>query len=180
MNNRSVRLAWSLLAMGVVAWLGVGIAVFALGTMRAARVEQEATMKTMTALQLQQLRTQTLARATEDDRARLESIASQDAAHMIHIIEAAGTDAGVVTHVGQAMSGAVSNSAVLHPASLIVEAEGPFPNVVRAAQLLGSLPVPSVVDSIELNRLDMLTASKVPTWRLAVTVRFLTSSIIPL
>jgi hypothetical protein len=114
------------------------------------------------------LKLRALARETQEQRAALTALSSSDVVRMLDALDQLGADAGVDLKIGQAQ--VVPAADPLRGVAFIVNAEGSFSAVLKAASLATSLPMPSRVDQLQFERLPGTSG-----WRLGARVRFITS-----
>ncbi len=122
------------------------------------------------------IRVRTLARETKDLRTDLETNANREAISIVESIEAIEKDAGVDITIGEVLSEPTKTAASptvpsLRTIGIAVEAMGSFREVMHAAALIHSLPVPSVVKSMQFERLSGDGISAGNEWRLVTELR---------
>ncbi len=127
------------------------------------------------------LRLHTLARDTKDVRVELESLANKDAISIVEAIEAIGDDANVSIEIGQVLSEPPALAAspavpALRNVGVAVEVLGSFRAVMHAAALMYSLPIPSVVEGMQLEKLPVEERTAGKEWRLIMQVQVFTTA----
>ncbi|MBI4093482.1 hypothetical protein HY417_00815 [Candidatus Kaiserbacteria bacterium] len=136
-------------------------------------------MEQQTAEQATTLRFHALARETKDDRSHLDALSSFDLAEILDAIEALARDAGLPVEITQAPSITSSESSPIRTASFSIEAQGTFAEVARVVALLETMPIPSSLDEVRLERVAGEASTARRAWRAITTVRFLTTADIP-
>ncbi len=120
------------------------------------------------------LNLRSLARQTEGGRASLEAIASADVVDILDTVEALSRDVGIAIEVRQALSGAVDEASSVRTATFVVETKGSFSQVVHAAALLESLPLPSSLEELYFELTP--AASGKSTWYMVARMNFYTTT----
>ena len=175
----SAYLSWPAFLAAVLIWLSVGLFAWTIRAEKEIRASKDFDTEFIATTQDASLRLRALARDTREERALLDQIAGADITRIVDTIEMVGRDAGVSLEIGQAFSapsGDTPNPA--NTVSFFVAAEGTFSAVMRTAELLGSLPMPSLIEAMQFERVALPPASGrgVAAWQLGVRVRFLTTS----
>lgn len=178
-KKHSAYFPWLVLSAAVLVWLSVGIFAWTIHAEKQARMSKDFDTEYVSAAEDASLRLRALARDTREERALLDRITGADITRIVDTIEMVGRDAKVALEIGQALSAPSGDTP--RPAtavSFFVSAEGTFPAVMRAAQLLGSLPVPSFIEEMQFERAAATGTSGrgAATWRLGVRVRLLTTA----
>jgi len=140
--------------------------------------------ETATERQSASLRLRSLVRETKSARDRLNSLTGSEVLGIANIIEGVGKSTGMaVTIIGATQSPPSQKSKVpapiLHPIVFIVEAEGSFASIMHTAQLLENLPIPSSLQSLELNYTQNYSDSvktKKQAWRLSARIQVMTTA----
>jgi|GEM_PF-2946911 len=125
------------------------------------------------------LKIRTLARETSDERVALEQIADRDIVEVLDIVESVARDAKIPIKVGETLTaGASDASTPLRSASLVVEAQGTFAQVIHAIGFLESLPLPSMLTELHLEEVptNENVKSKNPQWRIIARLNILTTA----
>lgn len=168
--------AWSSFALALFAWGGVALFAWMVSASLDESMSRSLQREQEFAAQSSMLRMHALARDTREAREQLAALVELDVVRMIAAIEAVGPDSGTRVEIGQALSSAANEEAPLSTIGLIVQAEGTYAAVVRAAAMLYSLPIPAAVDSLQF---ELLPGGKGDAWRLAVRLRLFTSVDLP-
>jgi len=167
---RMKLLAWGTLTLALALWGGFAFLVWTLYGERAAYALAQTTVEE------ESLRGQSTARLlaavhdTEAERAALESLLNISILKAVEIIESTGKQAGAEVSIGEAtpLSGASAPEA-LTTVSIVANASGSFSSLVRALGLFETLPVPSTLESFEMEKIDT-------SWRATVRIKVLLSS----
>lgn len=171
--------SWLALLAAITLWAGVGYFAWMI---TAAAEEHSSKIASMEQEELESataLRLHALARDTKDERAKLEQISGADILEILDTIEALARDTGVPIQTG-APSISSNEASPVRVASFIVEAQGTFTQVAQAVALLESLPVPSALDELQLERTPDREGSKpARNWRVVTQVRIFTTADIP-
>jgi len=178
-KKHSAYFSWSVLSAAVLVWLSVGIFAWTIHAEKQARTSNDFDTAYVSAAEDASLRLRALARDTREERALLDGITGADITRIVDTIEIVGRDAKVALEIGQALSAPSGDTPrPANTVSFFVSAEGTFPAVMRAARLLGSLPIPSFIEEMQFERVMATGPSgrATPTWRLGVRVRFLTTA----
>lgn len=168
--------------LGLVAWGGVW---YLYGSILAAADAHAATQlnaESQAARDAMQARTRALALDTMDARAALLESAHADIISSAKLIESVGPLARATVKV----SGAAAESGVvqsvgagrqIHAVGFSVEVTGSFANVLKAAQMLETLPLPATIEQFDLSRVPPDASGTAPAqWRLNERIRLFTGS----
>jgi hypothetical protein len=167
-------LSYSLFALAILLWVGVGYFTYAISSAEALHASRELNLEAETLKQETTLRLHSLARETKEERQKLEDIAGPGIIAILDAVEAAGKDAGVNITFGRALGGETEGASTVRSAALAIEAQGSFAQVVRIAALLESLPVPSRVKEVRFEKLEGAPAEA--PWRAVAEVQFITTA----
>ena len=167
----SPYLAWILLALALLSWLGVGYFLSALSSLESVSALQATGIGQDIGDQDATLRLHTLVRETKSEREALEEVANASLIEILDSVERAARDAGIPIEITQALSAPSSSSqSVVHSAVLVASAEGSFSEVVHILALLESLPTPSSVNEVNFEQISDVV------WRVVVRIQFLTTA----
>ncbi|MBI2612949.1 hypothetical protein HYW59_04055 [Candidatus Kaiserbacteria bacterium] len=126
------------------------------------------------------LRLHALARETKDARTRLEQLSDSDLVEILDTIESLARDTGIPIGIGQAPSISSTEASPIRVASFIIEAQGTFSQVAQVVALLESLPTPSSLDELQLERQGSVEGGKsAKSWHMVTQMRFFTTADIP-
>lgn len=171
----------SWLAFAVALALCAGVGYFA-WMITAAAEEHSSKIASMEQEELESaaaLRLHALARDTKDARTKLEQLSDADILEILDTIEALARDTGVPIQIG-APSISSNEASPVRTASFIIEAQGTFTQVAHVVALLESLPIPSALDELQLERLPSSEGSKpARSWHIVTQVRIFTTADIP-
>ncbi len=124
-------------------------------------------------------RLKSLAADTQADRDRLHALTHANIVSIVNTIEAASREIGVNAQVNNALpvgqSEILPGGVPLETIVFVVEAQGTFAQLMRAAALFEHLSLPSSVEQLELER-SVNAATGAASWRLMARIRVLTTS----
>ena len=168
-----------MLAVTALAWAGVVIFAWLILGMHDQRKQEQGSREQEVAQQTTAARTRALAQETAADRAALDAFTKVEVLSAVNLIESAGLPFGVHLHVRDAQPG--SSAVKLPEGSLstvgfIIEADGSFSALMRAAQILESLPIPTSIEQLDLGGVLGKKEATNDSWHLNARVRFFTSS----
>ncbi len=177
-KKHSAYFSWLALIAAILVWLFVGLFAWTIHAEKTARMSRDSDSEYISATQDASLRLRALARDTRAERALLDQLAETDVAQIVDTIESVGRDAGVVLEIGQALSAPSGDTpSPAKTVSLFVSAEGTFSTVMRAARLLASLPIPSLIQEIQFEHVASGGGGAAKSgWRLGVRILFLTTA----
>jgi len=119
-------------------------------------------------------RLRALGTETKSEREQLELFAKADVISIVRAIEDTGKTVGVAVEVSDAKpegeGSELPGGARLVPVSFVVQARGGFQSLVHAAELLGSLALPSAISQLEYEK------EKDGTWLMTARIRVLTTA----
>ncbi len=129
-------------------------------------------------------RLHSLVRDTEGEREILEDLARTDVLVAVEAIEAAGKAAGASVTVRGAtaasLNGASKSKTIkdLRAVEILVDAEGKFQSLIKAASLFEALPFLSSVDRLQFEESPPLLSGKksADAWRMMARIRVITTS----
>ncbi|KKW19286.1 MAG: hypothetical protein UY63_C0017G0063 [Parcubacteria group bacterium GW2011_GWA2_51_10] len=178
--------SWIAVSCAVGALAAVVLFAFYTRVQHAARSEALERAQAETVTEESSMVFQALARDTKDLRKQLDDMTRVDVLDAAGLIESVGDAAGVAIKINAAslepVDGEESEDAELRAVSFLVEAEGSFAALMRTAELFETLPLPSSVQNLELERALSLNESAgktVALWRLTARISVFTSSEIP-
>jgi hypothetical protein len=167
--------AYILLALALVAWGAVALFALQIGNSEndhaaAAAASQQNSDQAAAAQQIR-----ALAADTAVQRAQLSDLVSVDVVSVANLIAAAGKAAHVDLTLGQAAPETVPDGSPVGAVGFVVDGQGTFSSLMRASQLLETLPVPSSVERLDLSEVPG-DATTPTSWHLDLELRVLTSS----
>ncbi|RJR12905.1 hypothetical protein C4585_03020 [Candidatus Parcubacteria bacterium] len=172
--NSNTYSAWIVLGSAVCAWVAVGFFAWSIENTVASRMEGTTEAQQQEIERISTARLHAVARETVEERAALQTAANLDVISIVEAIEAVGDVARVEIEIGQALADtAETSNGVTRSVNTIIEGEGAFANLLHAASLLYSLPIPSEVKELQLERVPA-NEGKIG-WRLIVHMRVLTT-----
>lgn len=181
MTNRTALLSYATLGLAIALWGGVWyISTMLLREADAQASETQIVLTKANQAALNQ-RVQSLAASTQDERAQLSALLSQDIVTTIDTIESVGMltgTGGKVKSVEDAGQQPISDGDPIRAVTFQVEGTGTFAQVMAAAELYEKLPLLSTLDSVAFTKAE--TRGKVQFWNMNARVRVLTTQQISL
>lgn len=169
-------LAWTALLVAAVLSIGVGYFAWTISAKKAARATSVLESAEESVKQAALIKLHALVRDTRDERARLESIARTDINTVLDTIETVGRDTNTKIEIGQAASGAAPTlEAPLQATTFTISANGSFAKLSQVVALLEVLPIPSLIEEMQLERIESADP-KAPPWRLVMRIRIFTTT----
>lgn len=159
-------IAWVVLLLGLAAWMGFVGMLWLLNGERsayAAALSERGDRKVRGDVQS---KLRVVVRDTAQERAALESAVRIPIVTAVEIIEAAGKMAGVRSLSILEASPQAASTKDISTVSVLVQAEGTFPSLVRAVALFETLPLATTVERIQFERFKDM-------WRISVQLRVL-------
>ena len=176
--NRLSLIAWSTLALALLAWTGVGFFAWTISGAKSERLARLVVTHQSSNDAANAVRIHGLAEDTAQARAALGTLLTTDVVSVANAIESAGKGIGVDTKVSSVLpEGAPTQSPGGPPVQavgFVVSADGKFSALMHTVALFETLPVPS-----QITRLDI---SKTPgeasdAWHLDLYIKVLTTTI---
>ena len=173
--------SWVMLLAAIVLWAAVGYFAWMIYTQEFFREVQMADQEQESRRSAAAVRLHAFVRETNEERIRLDDAARVEIVEMLESIEGVGRDANVPIKIGQAVSTPSPDPrSNVRSFGFIVEAEGSFAKVVRAAALFESLPKPSFVDELQFEMLPLSASGSKKSagnvWHLVVRIRFISTA----
>ncbi len=184
MNRNTMTLvSWISVAAAVCAWAGVIFFVIYVLHLKADRVAYLGSVDQSTAKQSAAARTHVFARDTTEERASLEKSTNVDVLSVVNLIESVGVAAGVKVQVSDVQNESTipgkNGAPAFNAIGLGIQAQGSFSSLMRVAEMLESLPLPSSIEQLDIGRAqlgaDPASDGTVP-WQLNVRVKLLTTA----
>lgn len=166
------------LAFALSSWGAVGYFAWTI-TADENKREADAGEAQLTAVRYAQaIRTRALVADAAPDAAKLKDILNVDVVSASYLIEEAGRAAGVKTRLSDAQpEGEVGTDILpLRAVGFVVTADGKFPDLLRAVRLFETLPIPSSVTRLDIERTPKSAGNTGGLWHLNVYIRVLTTS----
>ena len=181
MSRNLNYIAGIVLLLTVLAWIGVGALVFFISSKQSDRVAQASSVQSVSNQNSQATYLHTLVADSKDARDQLSALFNVDPSALANTINATGKSAGVHLQITSALSDsalAVPTAGSVQSFSFIATAQGSFQDVMYAATLLETLPVPSSVRQIEFTHTVATpgSASNAGPWQMSAQVKILTVS----
>ncbi len=162
MSRTPVALALALLA--VCAWVGFGFLLTMLHKERAAYAETALSSEEVQMREESAARLRATIQSTESERAQLESVIGVSIIQIAETIEAVGKQAGASSvTIGEATPISVP-APNIGGVAVVLNAQGSFVSLMRFVTLLEVLPIPSLLDQVEIAKVDK-------DWRLVARLR---------
>lgn len=179
MKKNIHALALSLLLLAVAAWGGVWYA----GSYILNEAGRRASSASVADQQVDKVafaqRVKALATDTKSDRDTLDALMSNDVVSIVNVIESVGKNAGVSTHVNDALplgdAQALPDGSSVRSVAFVVESQGSYASLVRLLDAFEHLNLPSSVEQVELQHMPT-EKGKISLWRLSTRIRVLTTS----
>lgn len=172
-----VYLAFGVLAISFLAWGSVWLLTYDISGRIAAHTATLAAQETQGVRDSANLKMHSLARDTLAERIALSGLVNTDVVGIAAQIQAAGKSAGTATVIGAATPVAIGdNSAGVHAIEFIVQSNGTFAQVMKAARLFSTLPLPSSLQDLDLEQTPAEGAQKTGPWQLSARIRVYTSA----
>jgi hypothetical protein len=173
--------AWIAVGVAIIAWALVGFFAWMVAEQSSTRASDQSSANAQAVQQAESAEIESLAGDTKDERMQLQSLANVDVVTIVDAIDQVGTDANVQISIGQAVPDQSSDSDTssggtppLHAVSFVVQGEGTFANLFKAITLFQSLPVPSTLEEVDLER--SAGGPSVPPWQLMAHIQAYTSA----
>src|SRR5437764_591140 len=152
MNGITIR-AFVALACACLAWVGVYFFAQVIAHDQTTRAQLVAKSQENSLRQAGLARVQSLLTDTANERQALAEIFPQDAFSVAGLVTEAGKASNVALKVSNANpEGDAGNG--LSTVGLTVQAQGTFESLMHALKILEALPVPSMVQHFDINRVD--------------------------
>ena len=176
----TVYASWFALFLALLLWVGVGYFSRAISVEESERALRKADVENASAAQTTALKLHALARETKPMREKLSDITRADAIEILHEIEGVARDSGIPIGIRQALTTSAPDSASsLRSAAFVVETEGTFSEVIHAVALLDTLPAPSLINQLQLEKVSATAEAARKSgsrWRAVVHMNFLTTA----
>ncbi|HTR18479.1 MAG TPA: hypothetical protein VMH91_00665 [Candidatus Paceibacterota bacterium] len=143
----------------------------------AARAEALSSSSIQNAQQVNAIELHAIVVDTASDRATLDGFVGTDVVGIANAIQSAGQAAGTKTTIGSATAATHQNpTSGVSQLEFVVQSTGTFAQVWRAAQLFGSLPLPSNVEELDFEQLPSSGPGQGSSWQLTARISVLTSA----
>lgn len=173
-NATSVAIfAWGSSLAALIAWVFVFWVAWHVWVAEDVLVLKASDVEQATAREISLARLHTLVRETKEERALLRRHLSVDVLHAVSVIEMVGVASGVDLEVDEASTeGGVDERTATRLVSLVIRANDTFARLVHTVALLETLPVPSELLYLELEK----AKNAADVWTLLVRARIVVSS----
>ena len=176
--SRISYIAWTTVALALSAWAGVGFFAWTILNQESdragsVRATQESSEKGAAAM-----RTHSLAQETAYERTQLATLFNVDVVSAATLIESVGKASGVEVRLGGAQPESApptTSGPDVQAVGFVVEANGKFAALMRAAQLFETLPIPSVLTRVDIEQ-GPSTDGASGVWHMSAYIRVLTTS----
>ena len=177
MLNRTSTAIFSVI-LALTAWGLVGYFAWTIAEDEGKRVADGREAQLAAIQNAQAVRTHALALDAAQDGAKLRSLLDLDVVSVSNMIEEAGRAAGVKVKLGNAQPerGAASDGPAIRALGFIVTGEGRFQDLLHAARLFETLPIPSSVTRLDIERSPSSSGGAPSLWHMNVYIRVLTTS----
>ncbi|HUO50437.1 MAG TPA: hypothetical protein VMU25_02645 [Candidatus Paceibacterota bacterium] len=172
-----VYVAFSVLAMSFLAWGSVFLLVYDIGGRIAVHASKMAAQEAASAQDATNLKMHSLVSDTLAQRTALSDLVSTDVVGIAAQIQNAGKAADTTTTIGAATPVPIQgNTAGIHAIEFLVQSNGTFPQIMKAAQLFETLPLPSSVQELDYEQIPPSGTQKVGSWQLSARIRVYTTA----
>jgi Tfp pilus assembly protein PilO len=130
---------------------------------------QLASQKQIAATQLHML-----AQNTQSERDDLANLLNVDIVSVVNTIDNAGKAAGVSLKLGDAVPESTPPQSPIRAVDFVVQAQGSFANIMRAVRLFETLPVPSLIEALDIQQVPD-SGKGGTTWQMNASIRVLTT-----
>ncbi|MBI5457573.1 hypothetical protein HY971_02510 [Candidatus Kaiserbacteria bacterium] len=170
--------AFLILAIALVAWGLVGLFAWTINVDESERLALAGNEQKAVVTNAVSIRMHALAQETAKDGAILKELLNTDIVSAANMIEGVGKTAGVTVKLGDAIPENVpaSDGANIKAVGFVVAADGKFPALMHAARLFETLPIPSRVTRLDIERTPQSSGKASGLWHMNVYVRILTTS----
>ena len=170
-----------MLLVAIALWAGVGYFVHIVLGERDAYAVRIGAIDHAAQMQASSARMHALVQDSVKERERIEKLASVPLLAAVDAIEAVGKATGGKLQIsGASPAGIVQGEKglVLHVVTFSVQSDGSFSSLMRTLELLESMPLPIVLDGIDIARPPLGTAAgdNAKDWHLNARIRLLTSA----
>ncbi|HVM73332.1 MAG TPA: hypothetical protein VMU13_00425 [Candidatus Paceibacterota bacterium] len=181
MQRHLVTLSWIYCILAILAWSGVGLFVTTIQTLGNDRLSQ-AQLNAQQSLQSAHVVNQhDMLMSAASETGQLDTLGVIDPASFAHMITTAASTTGVNITIENASQGSVTvvdSHTSVQSFTFSVATQGSFALVMKAAQLLESLPAPSSISQLEFTHVPAISGSpsSVASWQMTAQVLFLSVS----
>jgi len=173
-SSSLVLVSFIALLLAIAAWVGVWFLFSDVSARLDARAETLSSANVQSAQEGNAIELQALSTDTAVQRAALDTSVDTDVVGIANQIDAAGQAAGVQTTIGSASPvGSPDATSGVNELEFVVQANGSFSQVWRAAQLFQTLPLPSGVSELDF---EEVPNSQGGSWQLTAHIEVLTSA----
>jgi len=181
MNDRLTYVQWLALALSLLAWAGTIYFASTLSQGESDRAASVANAQQSSTEQDSAVRTHALVQDSAAQRTQLGALLDTDVVSIANMIEAAGKAAGVTVTLGDAVPETAPPSTPGGPSvqavGFVIDGQGTFAELMRAAQLFETLPIPSSVERLDIQKVPSAAgASSANSWHMNISIRVLTTS----
>ena len=171
-------LSYLLFALAVVACGASAFLAWDFSGRLADRAALESSASTAASQQESAVRTHAIAQDTAGARATLDQLMQTDLLSIAGEIKSAGSAAGAQTTIGSVSSLPLTTKAPanLNEVEFIVQSQGSFAQVLQAARLFETLPLPSGVEELDFEHLPSAGSSAHSVWQLTARIQVLTDA----
>lgn len=162
----------------LIAWGLVGYFAWTINVDESKRLADAREAQMATIANAHAVRTHALALDTAKEREQLKTLLGVDVVSAAYMIEGVGRASGVAVKLGDALPEGAQASEGFAPKTVgfVVRADGKFSALMRAARLFETLPIPSSVTRVDIERAPRSSGDKSNLWHMNVYIRILTTS----
>lgn len=164
--------------LALIAWGLVGYFAWTINADESNRLADAREAQMATIANAHAVRTHALALDTAGESEQLKTLLGVDVVSAAYMIEGVGRISGVTVRLGDALPEGASSSDGLAPKTVgfIATADGKFTALLRAARLFETLPIPSNVTRVDIERAPRSSGDTSSLWHMNVYIRVLTTS----
>jgi hypothetical protein len=174
-----IIVAWFALALAIFAWAGVAFFAYQIGVLESARAAGMQSSQQQSEQSAQASYLHGLVAGSAAARTQLDALVNIDPVSLANMVDSAGSSHGVGLAISNASAENVSSAGgrtTTQSFSFIVTSKGNFASVMYAAALLGTLPVPSSVQEINLVQAPAASGAAGGAWQMSAQVQVLSAS----
>ncbi len=167
-----------ILTIAFIAWGLVGLFAWTINVDEGERLAHAGNEQRAVVTNAASIRMRALAQETAKDGAILKELLNADIVSAVYMIEGVGKTAGVAVKLGDAIpeNTPAPDGENLKAVGFIVAADGKFPALMHAARLFETLPIPSRVTRLDIERTPQPSGKASGLWHMNVYIRILTTS----
>ncbi|MDO8576285.1 MAG: hypothetical protein Q7R90_03150 [bacterium] len=166
------------LGLALLAWGIVGYFAWTINTDENKRAEDARNAQLTAVKNAQAVRTHALVADAAPDSAKLKELLNVDVVSASYMIESVGRAAGVKMRLSDAQPEGETGTDILlqRAVGFVVTADGKFTELLHAVRLFESLPIPSSVTRLDIERAPKSPGTPASLWHLNVHIRVITTA----